>query len=108
MRRSKRRDDPIEETYISDRAREPSEPERATWHRMLDGDRQRHQGEVGHVGLIKVGKCEDVERRRENRQRDQAPWHFLYFLPEPQKQGSLRPILWGAVTGWREGVPMGS
>src|ERR1700722_8741286 len=21
-----------------------------------------------------------------------APWHFLYFLPEPQKQGSLRPI----------------
>jgi len=21
-----------------------------------------------------------------------APWHFLYFLPEPQWQGSLRPI----------------
>src|SRR5271163_3549585 len=20
-----------------------------------------------------------------------APWHFLYFLPEPQGQGSLRP-----------------
>src|SRR6185312_1967184 len=23
-----------------------------------------------------------------------TPWHFLYFLPEPQKQGSLRPIFW--------------
>src|ERR671936_667923 len=22
----------------------------------------------------------------------QAPWHFLYFLPEPHQQGSLRPI----------------
>src|SRR5690606_26621187 len=22
-----------------------------------------------------------------------APWHFLYFLPEPQWHGSLRPIL---------------
>ena len=20
-----------------------------------------------------------------------APWHFLYFLPDPQGQGSLRP-----------------
>src|SRR5437868_5476462 len=22
----------------------------------------------------------------------QAPWHFLYFFPEPHQQGSLRPI----------------
>src|SRR3989344_6746408 len=22
---------------------------------------------------------------------DYCPWHFLYFLPEPQGQGSLRP-----------------
>src|ERR1700753_3772980 len=22
-----------------------------------------------------------------------APWHFLYFLPEPHGQGSLRPTL---------------
>ena len=22
----------------------------------------------------------------------QAPWHFLYFLPLPHQQGSLRPI----------------
>src|ERR671936_406622 len=22
----------------------------------------------------------------------QAPWHFLYFLPEPHQHGSLRPI----------------
>ncbi len=21
-----------------------------------------------------------------------APWHFLYFLPEPHQQGSLRPM----------------
>ena len=33
-----------------------------------------------------------------------VPWHFLYFLPEPQGQGSLRPTLaeprttvWGAL-----------
>src|SRR5204862_2014057 len=46
-----------------------------------------------------------------------APWHFLYFLPEPQVQGSLRPTfceprLTGAgasfgapenVSGWRGG-----
>ena len=25
-----------------------------------------------------------------------APWHFLYFLPEPHGQGSLRPDLLGA------------
>jgi hypothetical protein len=23
----------------------------------------------------------------------QAPWHFLYFLPEPHGHGSLRPTL---------------
>src|SRR5262249_8434812 len=28
-----------------------------------------------------------------------APWHFLYFLPEPQGQGSLRPTLAPARTG---------
>src|SRR3954447_27011948 len=22
----------------------------------------------------------------------QAPWHFLYFLPDPHQHGSLRPI----------------
>ena len=27
------------------------------------------------------------------------PWQFLYFLPEPQGQGSLRPILGAALTG---------
>src|SRR6266852_5376719 len=28
-----------------------------------------------------------------------APWHFLYFLPEPHGQGSLRPTLAPARTG---------
>jgi hypothetical protein len=28
------------------------------------------------------------------------PWHFLYFLPEPQGQGSLRPTLAAARTGF--------
>src|SRR4051812_37312835 len=30
--------------------------------------------------------------RRLQRRRAQAPWHFLYFLPEPHQHGSLRPI----------------
>src|SRR5262249_27591928 len=25
--------------------------------------------------------------------RGYAPWHFLYFLPDPHQHGSLRPIL---------------
>lgn len=29
------------------------------------------------------------------------PWQALYFLPLPQGQGSLRPILGSTVTGWR-------
>src|SRR3954447_7828403 len=29
---------------------------------------------------------------------DQAPWHFLNFLPEPHQQGSLRPTFWSAET----------
>src|SRR5580704_1129336 len=29
----------------------------------------------------------------------QAPWHFLYFLPEPQGHGSLRPTFAPARTG---------
>src|SRR5262249_7806715 len=28
-----------------------------------------------------------------------TPWHFLYFLPEPQGQGSLRPTLAPERTG---------
>src|ERR1035437_6650353 len=28
-----------------------------------------------------------------------APWHFLYFLPLPQGQGSLRPVFWPVTTG---------
>src|SRR3972149_6170626 len=31
-----------------------------------------------------------VARRRQAA----APWHFLYFLPLPQGQGSLRPTFW--------------
>src|SRR4028119_1473846 len=27
-----------------------------------------------------------------------APWHFLYFFPEPQGQGSLRPTLRSRLT----------
>ena len=30
-----------------------------------------------------------------------APWHFLYFLPLPQGQGSLRPTLRGSGAGRR-------
>jgi len=28
-----------------------------------------------------------------------APWHFLYFLPDPHGQGSFRPTLAAARTG---------
>ncbi|SCC95053.1 conserved hypothetical protein [Thiomonas sp. X19] len=35
-----------------------------------------------------------------------APWHSLYFLPEPQGQGSLRPTLaalrMGGALAWRQ------
>src|SRR4029453_12775775 len=34
-----------------------------------------------------------VEVRRVEVEDDYAPWHFLYFLPDPHQQGSLRPIL---------------
>ena len=27
------------------------------------------------------------------------PWHCLYFLPEPQGQGSLRPTFFSTLTG---------
>jgi hypothetical protein len=38
--------------------------------------------------------------------RDYAPWHFLYFLPLPQGQGSLRPTLAEAgVLAGVEGLP---
>jgi hypothetical protein len=30
----------------------------------------------------------------------QAPWHFLYFLPDPQGQGSLRPTFAPTFTGF--------
>ena len=30
----------------------------------------------------------------------EVPWHFLYFLPEPQGQGSFRPTLAAARTGF--------
>src|SRR5579863_1190894 len=30
---------------------------------------------------------------QEQQQRSHAPWHFLYFFPLPQGQGSLRPTL---------------
>src|SRR5438874_10465467 len=32
--------------------------------------------------------------------RSQAPWHFLYFLPDPHGQGSLRPTFAPARTGF--------
>ena len=33
------------------------------------------------------------ERRIGRREARYAPWHFLYFLPEPHGHGSLRPTL---------------
>ncbi len=35
-----------------------------------------------------------------------APWHFLYFLPEPQGQGSLRPTLTSLVDGRLRALPL--
>jgi hypothetical protein len=29
-----------------------------------------------------------------------APWHFLYFFPDPQGQGSLRPTFAPVRTGF--------
>src|SRR6266699_5228410 len=35
-----------------------------------------------------------------NFRRTQAPWHLLYFFPEPQGQGSLRPTFAPTLTGF--------
>ena len=49
------------------------------------------------IGLRHGQEPDDVvaERRvgRGERQASYAPWHFLYFLPEPHGHGSLRPTL---------------
>jgi hypothetical protein len=40
-----------------------------------------------------------VSARQTERPQAAVPWHFLYFLPEPQGQGSLRPTLAPERTG---------
>src|SRR5947207_2659772 len=42
---------------------------------------------------IAAGACLGHCGQREGSGGAQAPWHFLYFLPEPHQHGSLRPIL---------------
>ena len=49
-----------------------------------------NQGGSRAVGRMQVRPRRAV--RRLDLDRGQAPWHFLYFLPEPHQQGSLRPI----------------
>ena len=61
-------------------------------------ERQRERDLVGRSALagsahqLRVPPWPAVSPRR---RRLSAPWHFLYFLPEPQGHGSLRPTL-----GW--------
>src|SRR5213080_2242240 len=47
----------------------------------------RWLAEAGGPGCRRARSLSGLRRRR------QTPWHFLYFLPEPHQQGSLRPIL---------------
>lgn len=54
------------------------------------------------------GKREKGAKVGDARQRSSgyAPWHFLYFLPEPQGHGSLRPTL--SSLRWTVGADTGS
>ena len=40
-----------------------------------------------------VSKVGGPQVTRKARNYTSAPWHFLYFLPEPHGHGSLRPTL---------------
>ncbi len=54
----------------------------------------RRGASLAFIQSSKVGRLLTKPRRA-----DQAPWHFLYFLPDPHGQGSLRPTFgWLRVT----------
>src|SRR5581483_2190444 len=59
------------------------------------GDHRFEGGNVPGADRIEADRvvCERPGRR------PQAPWHFLYFLPEPHQQGSLRPTFSCSPTG---------
>ena len=65
-------------------------------HRNHAPDRPRHERALqGNLDRRPRGQCGGVLKRPypSGAGRGQlAPWHFLYFLPEPQGQGSLRPV----------------
>lgn len=52
---------------------------------------------IGRAFVIGLGRTCLTPRLRGYQ--SPLPWQFLYFLPEPQGQGSLRPILGAALTG---------
>src|SRR5437762_10259288 len=52
--------------------------------------------QVNAPGRRRIIAAELTDRLR------QAPWHFLYFLPEPHQQGSFRPTFsLSDLTIWR-------
>ena len=88
---------------------------RASWHARQAAARRPVPVE-GHAPLRAHRAVERSEARRsggaarvesqagEESARRQAPWHFLYFLPEPHGQGSLRPTRSSsATTRWPRG-----
>src|SRR5579863_1209435 len=74
----------VREKQIPRFARNDTKPEQIKMHGSKDPPLQRRTGKIACATKT------DYALR---------PWHFLYFLPEPQGQGSLRPTLAPARTG---------
>src|SRR3954451_13042820 len=53
----------------------------------MQGGRRRERSSLRELAVRpKTPRCAGLRRPH-------APWHFLYFLPLPHQQGSLRPTL---------------
>src|SRR5690606_8399983 len=59
----------------------------------IEGGVQRQRGRHAAVRRVPALGCYCSTRMSESAAQTMLPWHCLYFLPEPQGQGSLRPTL---------------
>src|SRR3989338_2870135 len=71
--------------------------------RIIQADKKRNECNPGENPHICPREGKDQQQRRAKREKPisgsgtntegdvYCPWHFLYFLPLPQGQGSLRP-----------------
>ena len=56
-----------------------------------DGDELRLRMRRREVRVVRGVDVPEAEDRDADRPARYAPWHFLYFLPDPHQHGSLRP-----------------